>query len=444
MTLAFPADFLWGAATSSYQIEGAVREGGRGESIWDRFTASPGAIEDESDGAVACDHYHRYAEDVALMQWLGLRSYRFSIAWPRILPQGRGAINETGLDFYERLVDALLEAGIIPFATLYHWDLPQALQDRGGWSNRETAYAFAEYTEAVVRRLGDRVRRWITHNEPWVAAFLGHYYGLHAPGWRDLQATLQVAHHMLLSHGLAVPIIQAAGGQTGMAPNLVPGHAATDDPADVAAARRHDGYVNRWFLDPLAGRGYPQDMWEIYDRAVPRIEDGDLETIAVPADFLGVNYYNRRVAADNSSPTGKPPYVRTVEDPQRPHTLDREIYPRGLYETLMRLHHDYAFPALYITENGCAVPETVHEGQVEDPQRRQFLEDHFVQAAAALAEGAPLRGFFVWSLLDNFEWALGYTLRYGIVRVAYDNLARTPKQSAHWLRDFIARQKGSG
>ncbi len=434
----FPADFRWGAATSSYQIEGAVREDGRGESIWDRFTAAPRTVEDDSTGAVACDHYHRYAEDVELMRWLGLNAYRFSIAWPRVLPQGKGEVNPAGLDFYERLVDALLEAGITPFATLYHWDLPQALQEKGGWSNRDTAYAFVEYADATLRRLGDRVAHWITHNEPWVAAFLGHYFGLHAPGWRDLNATLQVTHHMLLSHGLAVPLIHEAAGQVGIAPNLVPGHAASEDPADIAAARRHDGYTNRWFLDPLAGRGYPQDMWEYYGAVVPRIEPGDMETIAAPIDFLGINYYNRRVAADNSQ--GKPPQVRTVEDAQRPRTLDREIYPRGLYEVLMRLQREYDFPAFYVTENGAAVPETIENETVRDPLRRQFLQDHLAQAAKSISEGAPLRGYFVWSLLDNFEWALGYTLRYGIMRVDYSTLARTPKDSAHWYRSFIAAQ----
>jgi beta-glucosidase len=399
-------------------------------------------VKDGSSGAVACDHYHRYREDVDLMRWLGLDCYRFSIAWPRILPEGTGALNEEGLDFYERLVDALLESGIVPFATLYHWDLPQALQDRGGWTNRDTVDAFVAYTDAVIRRLGDRVRHWITHNEPWVAAFLGHYMGLHAPGWRDLPATLQVVHHMLLSHGLAVPVIRESGGLVGIAPNIVPGHPASADPADVDAAQRHDGYVNRWFLDPLAGHGYPQDMWELYGAAAPRVAASDLEIIARPIDFLGVNYYNRRISADN--PHGKMPYVRTVEDVARPRTLDREIYPRGLYEALMRLHRDYGFAALYVTENGAAVEETVEDGPqgaVRDPKRRQFLEDHLMCAAQAIAGGVPLRGYFVWSLLDNFEWALGYTLRYGIVRVDYDTLLRRPKESAHWYRDFIAAQR---
>jgi beta-glucosidase len=435
----FPNDFYWGVATSSYQIEGAVDEDGRGESIWDRFSATPGAIEDGSTGAIACDHYHRYREDVALMQWLGVNAYRFSISWPRVVPQGTGQENAAGLDFYDRLVDALLEAGITPFATLYHWDLPQALQDRGGWTNRDTAFAFGAYTAVVLARLSDRVHHWITHNEPWVAAFLGHYFGLHAPGWRDLNATLQAGHHMLLSHGLARSLIHECGGQAGIAPNLTPGHAASNEPADLAAARRHDGYTNRWFLDPLAGQGYPEDMWRYYGRAVPKVAGDDLEIIAKPIDFLGVNYYNRRLAADN--PQGKMPQVRTVVDAARPRTLDREIYPEGLYEILLRLKEEYPFPALFVTENGAAVAEEISNGRVEDPQRQSFLQEHVAQAARALAAGVPLRGYFVWSLLDNFEWALGYTLRYGLVRVAYDSQARTPKSSARWYRSLIAAQK---
>lgn len=435
----FRPDFYWGVATSSYQIEGAVAADNRGESIWDRFTAAPGTVKDGSTGAVACDHYHRYEDDVALMQWLGVDAYRFSIAWPRIVPAGTGAVNSAGLDFYDGLVDSLLGAEITPFVTLYHWDLPQALQDKGGWTNRDTAYAFADYAAAVLARLGDRVRFWMTHNEPWVAAFLGNYFGLHAPGWHDLKAALQAAHHMLLSHGLAVPLIKATGGQAGMAPNLVPAQPATPDPADVAARERHNEYVNRWFLDPLAGRGYPPGMWDTYGAAVPHIADGDMKTIAAPIDFLGINYYNRRIAADN--PGGKIPYVRSVEDASRPQTLDREIYPEGLYDILTHVHRDYAFPALYVTENGAAVAEEVVAGAVYDSQRLTFLRDHFAQAGRAVAEGVPLHGYFVWSLLDNFEWAEGYTLRYGIIRVDYDTLARTPKASAVWYRDYIASHR---
>ncbi|MDT8304853.1 MAG: GH1 family beta-glucosidase [Anaerolineae bacterium] len=435
----FPPDFYWGVATSSYQIEGAITAGNRGESIWDRFTAAPRTVKDGSTGAVACDHYHRYEEDVALMKWLGVNAYRFSVAWPRVIPGGRGAVNGAGLDFYERLVDALLSAGIAPFITLYHWDLPQALQDNGGWTNRDTPFAFADYAAAVLARLGDRVRFWMTHNEPWVAAFLGNYFGLHAPGWRDLNATLQAAHHMLLSHGLVVPLIKAAGGQAGFVPNLVPAQPATPDPADLAATQRHDEYTNRWFLDPLAGRGYPQGMWETYGAAVPHVTAGDMEIIAAPIDFLGINYYNRRIAADN--PGGKIPNVRSVEDPSRPRTLDREIYPEGLYDILVRLHREYPFPALYVTENGAAMAEEVVDGEVHDPQRLAFLRDHFAQATRAIAAGVPLHGYFVWSLLDNFEWAEGYTLRYGIIRVDYDTLTRTPKKSAAWYRDYIASHR---
>jgi beta-glucosidase len=434
----FPSDFFWGVATSSYQIEGAVDEDGRGESIWDRFSAAPLAVKDGSTGAVACDHYHRYLDDVALMQWLGVNAYRFSIAWPRILPAGTGKVNYAGLDFYDRLVDALLKAGIAPFVTLYHWDLPQTLQDQGGWTNRDTVYAFADYSSIMLEKLGDRVTYWMTHNEPWVASFLGNYFGLHAPGWRDLNATLLAAHHMLLSHGLVVPLIQSAGGQAGIAPNLVPAQPATHDPADIVATQRHDEYLNRWFLDPIAGRGYPQMLWNYYGKAVPMVSADDMKIIAAPVDFLGINYYNRRIAADN--PTGKAPRVRSIDDATKSRTLDREIYPEGLYDILPRVQRDYQFPALYVTENGAAVTETVENGCVDDAQRVQFLHDHLVQAARAIKDGAALRGYFAWSLMDNFEWALGYTLRYGIVRVDYDTQVRTPKDSANWYRALIAAQ----
>jgi beta-glucosidase len=435
----FPSDFIWGVATSSYQIEGAVNEDGRGESIWDRFSAAPDTVRDNTSGSVACDHYHRYEEDVVLMKWLGVRAYRFSTAWPRIFPKGKGEINRAGLGFYDRLVDALLKAGITPFVTLYHWDLPQALQDKGGWTNRDTAYAFAEYTSALLDHLGDRVDYWITHNEPWVSSILGNYIGLHAPGWHDLHAALQAAHHMLLSHGLAVPEIQSAGKKAGMAPNLVPVYPGSSSPEDLAAVQRLDQFFNRWFLDPIAGRGYPQEMWDYYGPAVPEVGADDMQIIAAPTDFLGINYYNREISTDN--PEGKVPRVGSVRDPNAPRTLDREVYPEGLYDSLMRIQREYSFPAIYITENGAAVAEEFENGRVNDSQRVKFLQDHFEQASRAISDGAALRGYFVWSLMDNFEWSMGYTLRYGIVRVDYDTLARTPKDSAAWYRSFLAGQK---
>ncbi|MBN1286542.1 MAG: beta-glucosidase [Anaerolineae bacterium] len=437
----FPKDFMWGVATSSYQIEGAVHADGRGESIWDRFTHTPGAIKDGSTGDVACDHYHRYREDVALMQSLGVKAYRFSVAWPRILPQGTGEVNQAGLDFYSRLVDALLEAGITPFVTLYHWDLPQALEDRGGWNNRDTAEAFAAYADVMTRRLGDRARYWMTHNEPWCTAFLGYDMGIFAPGIKDLKVTLQVSHHLLLSHGLAVPAMRANlgdGAAVGIAPNFMPVYPATDAPEDRAAARRLDGLFNRWFADPLFGKGYPQDTWDLYGENVPDVQPGDIETLAAPVDFLGVNYYNPGTVAD--APDAPPPHLRDVSDPDLERTADRIIYPEGLYDILVQLHRDYNPPALYITENGAAFhDEPGEDSRVHDAGRIAFLEAHFAQAARALKAGVPLKGYFVWTLMDNFEWAAGYTLRYGITWVDFETQRRIPKDSALWYRDFIRK-----
>ncbi len=441
--MAFPKDFLWGTATAAYQIEGAVREDGRGESIWDRFAHTPGAIKDGSTGDVACDHYHRYHEDIALMRELNLNAYRFSIAWPRIVPDGTGAINQAGIDFYSRLIDALLEAQITPFITLYHWDLPQALQDRGGWANRETAQAFADYVDVITRALGDRARLWATHNEPWCTAFLGHQMGIFAPGLRDMKTALQVSHHLLLSHGLAVPVIRAnvPGAQVGIAPNYTPSYPppGSDRAEDVQAARLYDGHFNRWFLDPLAGRGYPEDVWQAYGALVPEIQPGDLDVISTPLDWLGLNYYNPAwIAHDSASPLG----LGWRQNPALEHTADREIYPQGMYDMLWRMDRDYDFPLLYITENGAAVEDELGpDGQVHDPQRVRFLEAHFAEAERAMQAGVPLRGYFVWSLYDNFEWASGFTLRYGITRVDFETQQRTIKDSGRWYAEFIRRQQ---
>lgn len=442
----FPHDFTWGVATSSYQIEGAAREDGRGESIWDRFTHTPGTIKDGNTGDVACDHYHRYPEDVALMQSLGLNGYRFSIAWPRVIPAGTGAINQAGLDFYSRLVDALLEAGITPYVTLYHWDLPQALQDRGGWNSRETVDAFVEYADLMTRHLGDRVKHWMTHNEPWCTAYLGHLWGMFAPGIRDIQTTLQVSHHLLLSHGRAVPVMRAnlgADAMIGIAPNYSPAYPVpgSANPDDEAAARRHDGFFNRWFLDPLVGRGYPQDMWDLYTSQGARIDvqPGDLDAIAAPLDFLGLNYYDVAWLAHDP---GQPLENRYVPNPALERTADREVYPPGMYAMLTRVHRDYNFPALYITENGAALNDVISpDGKVHDPQRTAFLQAHFAQAARAIEDGVPLRGYFIWSLYDNFEWSSGFTLRYGLTYVDFATQQRTVKDSGLWYRDFIRQQK---
>ena len=427
----FPADFLWGAATSSYQIEGATREDGRGESIWDRFSHTPGNVTNGDTGDVACDHYHRYRQDVALMQQMGLRAYRFSIAWPRILPQGDGAVNQAGLDFYDRLVDALLEAGITPFATLYHWDLPQALQERqGGWADRAIAEQFAHYADVVSRRLGDRVKFWATHNEPKITALLGHLYGEHAPGLRDAEITARVVHHLLLSHGLAVPVLRrnVEDAQIGIVLTFSP-VSAPEDQWPVM-----DALHNRMFADPVFKGAYPAEL--VASGMLPGLADvpDDMPVIAQPLDFLGVNYYSRFVIRGDD---GKGSRVSS-EDVE--HTaMGWEVYPQGLYETLTRVHRDYAPPAVYVTENGAAYDDRLENGCVHDPQRVSYLRRHFVAAHRAMLEGVPLRGYFVWSLLDNFEWAHGYSRRFGIVYVDFPTQARIWKDSAHFYRDVIAQ-----
>jgi beta-glucosidase len=440
----FPADFLWGTATSAYQIEGAPHEDGRAPSIWDVFTRSPGAIEDHSTGDVACDHYHRWHEDLDLLQELGVDAYRFSIAWPRILPDGDGPVNEAGLEFYDALVDSLLDAGIKPVATLYHWDLPQALQDQGGWPNRSTAEAFATYADVVSRRLGDRVTHWITHNEPWVAAYLGHYHGIHAPGITDLSAATQAAHHLLLSHGLAVPALRANApdAEIGITLNLSPVRPANSSSASAEAVRRQDGFVNRWFLDPLYGRGYPRDTMSLFGEDAPAVRPEDLDRIARPIDFLGVNYY-------------RPTYVRADPDDQlgvetlSPDALARRgftitemgwpVDPSGLQDLLHRLSADYAPPSIYITENGAAFPDQRSGTRIADEERVNFFHGHLRAVHAALDNGVPLDGYFAWSLLDNFEWERGYTKRFGLVYVDYDNQERFPKASYYWYRSVIER-----
>jgi beta-glucosidase len=447
----FPEGFAWGTATASYQIEGAVAEDGRAPSIWDTFSHTPGKVQDGDTGDVADDHYHRYAEDVDLMAALGVGWYRFSLAWPRLLPDGGGALNEAGLDFYSRLIDALLEKGIRPWVTLYHWDLPQALQDRGGWPERDTAERFAEYAAAVHARLSDRVKHWTTLNEPWVAAFVGHATGRHAPGLTDPEAALRAAHHLMLGHGLAIEAMRAQGDaecRYGITLNLHPVDPATDDPADVDAARRGDGLSNRIFLDPLLRGGYPADTLEdvrgLSDGAY--IQAGDEQRIHVPLDFLGVNYYFRTVVRAGSG--DRPSEWVGQEDIEKvsrglPQTeMGWEIDADGLYDLLTRVARDYPGTPLYVTENGAAfADEKGSDGQVHDPRRIEYLDAHFRAAHRALADGADLRGYFVWSLLDNFEWALGYSKRFGLIHVDYETLERTPKDSARWYAE-VTRANG--
>jgi beta-glucosidase len=443
----FPPNFLWGAATSAYQVEGAVVEDARGPSIWDAFSHRPGRVVGGDTGDVAADHYHRWREDVGLMVDLGLTAYRFSIAWPRVQPEGRGRPNPAGLTFYSQLVDALLEHGIQPWVTLYHWDLPQALQDQGGWPERDTAGRFVDYAEAVFAALADRVRWWTTLNEPWCAAFLGYGSGEHAPGVRDPRAAVRAAHHLLLAHGQAVRSLRAIdpAASFGVTLDPYPVSAASGRPADHDAARRIDGLRNRLWLDPLLLGRYPTDVLEDLGRVVPldHLRPGDAEAIAAPLDVLGVNYYRRLVVAagrDGGGPSPWPGAGHAVfVDQSRPRTgLGWEIDPSGLVEMLARLRRDYPPVPLAITELGAAFDDRVGpDGQVHDPARVRFLDDHLRAARQALDAGADLRGLFVWSLLDNFEWAQGYSQRFGLVHVDFASGRRTPKDSAWWYRDAI-------
>jgi beta-glucosidase len=447
--LQFPAGFWWGAATAAYQIEGAVSEDGRTPCIWDTFAATPGKVSNGDSGAGATEHYFRYRDDVALMAGLGLGAYRFSVSWPRVRPGGGGQTNAKGLEFYDKLVDELLANGIKPVATLYHWDLPQELEDAGGWVNRDTAYRFGDYAADLGAKLGDRVALWCTLNEPWCSAFLGYGSGVHAPGRTSHRDALTATHHLLLAHGLSAQALRAAtpGAQISFAINAGVVRAVTDAPSDVDAARRIDGLLNRIFLDPVFKGEYPADVMadtaEITDWSF--VQSGDLELISAPLDGLGLNYYQPDLvgAADpvrddpnGPYPTGEHVAWHQTEGPRT--DMDWPIDPTGLEDVLLRIKRDYGDVPLYITENGAAFPDQVVDGQVSDPDRISFLHAHLAAAHSALQSGANLRGYFVWSLLDNFEWALGYGKRFGIIHVDYQSQVRTLKQSAHWYRDVIA------
>jgi len=432
-------------ATSAYQIEGAWNEDGKGRSIWDTFCRRPGKIHNGESGDVAADHYHRWAEDVRLMAALGLKAYRFSISWSRVLPQGEGTVNAAGLDFYDRLVDALLAVGIEPFATLFHYDLPQALQNRGGWARRETAEHFAEYARVVAERLGDRVTDWITHNEPYVTAVNGHLSGEHAPGKRNPFIVLPVAHHLLLSHGYAVEALRAACRRpvrVGIALNLNPIYPASDSEKDLRAAARFDGMLNRMFLDPLLRGRYPDDMRALFGWLFPKIRPGDMERIAAPLDFVGVNYYSRVVVRRNCLVPliwGWP-----IRPPGNEYSEMWEIYPPGIYDLLARIWQDYQPAEIIVTENGICVPDRLDaDGRVRDERRIRYLRDHIAQVHRAMADGVPVRGYLVWSLLDNFEWNLGYRMRFGLAHVDYRTQTRTIKDSGRWYARVI-QENGLG
>jgi len=427
----FPLNFVWGVATSAYQIEGAAREDGRGESIWDEFCRRPGAIRDGSSGDRACDHYHRLEVDLDLMASIGIRAYRFSISWPRVQPQGRGAWNEAGFAFYDRLIEGLRRRGIAAHMTLYHWDLPQALQAQGGWVNRDTVHAFVDYASEVARRLGSRAASIATHNEPWVIASLGHEAGIFAPGVKSRRSAMQVAHHLLVSHGLALQAIRAAGCGTplGIVLNQSPIQAANDAATSIAKARLEDGLTIRWYMDPLLLGHYPADVLAHLGDDAPRIESGDMPLIRQPLDFLGINYYTRCIVSGDEHPATKPRWPVT--------DMGWEVFPGGLSELLLRLNAEYSLPPVYITENGAAFKDEVIDDHIADIDRTAYLRSHIASLADAFEAGVNVRGYFVWSLLDNFEWADGYSKRFGIVHVDYATQRRIIKDSAFWYRDFL-------
>lgn len=440
-----------GVATSAYQIEGAVDRDGRGPSIWDVFARQPGAVVDGTSGAGATEHYDRLDDDLDLIAWLGVDVYRFSVAWPRVQPAGRGRANPAGLDFYDRLVDGLLARGIQPFVTLYHWDLPAELQEDGGWTARDTAGRFADYAELVARRLGDRVRHWVTVNEPWCVAILGHFSGEHAPGLTDDTATVAAAHHIQLAHGRAVEALRSVGDATiGLVVNAAPVWPAqdADDEATAEAVRLLDGVRNRWWLDSAVHGRYPADVLERFDDVADLssiIRSGDLGVIGSGIDFVGVNYYYPLSAvADPGSDAGPGPGMRGIAEP----TVDGwqtmmgwPVRPEGLAQILRRIHDDYGQPPIWVTENGAALDDAPGpDGQVDDPRRVEYLDRHLSAALDARDAGVDLRGYLVWSLLDNFEWSQGYGPRFGIVHVDYDTMARTPKTSAHWLRQLASER----
>jgi beta-glucosidase len=444
--LNFPPSFIWGAATSAYQIEGAWNEDGRKPSIWDTFVHQRGHVRTGETGDTATDHYHRLAEDIALMSAIGLKAYRFSIAWTRIVPEGSGAINPAGLDFYDRLVDGLLAKGITPYPTLFHYDLPQPLQDQGGWPNRDTAKHFGDYARVLGERLGDRVDHWITHNEPWVTAFLGHLTGEHAPGKRNPFATVAATHHVLLSHGYAVQALRAAARrplQVGIALNLSPAYPATDSANDLKAVQFTDGFINRIILDPILKGRYPEDftsgwLWRWLERGLGRqprnlIQADDLKLISTPLEWVGVNYYSRGVVR----------YLPVIQSMQiRPQGSEYsemwEIYPPGLYDLLTRLQADYGHANWVVSENGVPVPDVVaSDGGVHDDQRIRYLRAHIAEVRRAMAAGVHVTGYFVWSLLDNFEWIHGYTKRFGLVHVNFETKQRILKDSGKWYGQVI-------
>jgi beta-glucosidase len=432
----FPEEFVWGVATSAFQIEGAATSDGKGTSIWDDFCKVSGAIADKTTGDVACDHYHLFNEDLNLIEDLGVDAYRFSVSWSRVQPGGVGKWNNKGLGFYERLVDGLCRRGIKPYLTLNHWDLPSELQTEGGWANRDTVHRFVDYAIGIQRRLGDRLAAITTHNEPWVIATMGHETGQFAPGLKNRRIATQASHHLLLSHGLSLRALRAEGAKAklGIVLNLAPTHAATDSDTDWTRAHLEDGRLLRWYMDPLFRAQYPSDVLEFLGSDSPAVTAGDLDIIATPMDFLGVNYYSRHVVGAEGR--------QRVANCRNQYTdMGWEVYPEGLTELLLRVNSDYKVPPLYVTENGAAFSDELVSGQVNDGRRTDYIARHIAALAEAIRLGVPMKGYMVWSLLDNFEWASGYEKRFGIIHVDYQTQARTRKNSALWYRDFLAMQK---
>lgn len=443
MPIGFPKDFLWGTATAAYQIEGGACADGKGPSIWDRFCQKEGTIQDGHTGDIACEHYYRYLDDVELMGELGIHSYRFSVSWPRIFPEGKGKKNQKGLDFYKRLIHALLKKGIKPALTIYHWDLPQALQNRGGWPNRDTAYYYQEYAACLFQEFGDVVPLWITHNEPWCASFFGYGLGEHAPGERDLSKAIFASHHLLYSHGLAVKAFRELGlrGEIGITLNLSPFLPASEREEDLEAVRRADGFLNRWFLYPIFKGEYPSDIIQLLSRMgiAPPLEGKDLALIAAPIDFLGVNYYFRQfIGHDEEEEYFQ---IKPHPGPGPVTEMGWEIHPRSLYHLLQRIHREFGEIPLYITENGASFPDVLEGKRVHDTKRIDFLKGHLLEAARAIQDGIPLRGYYQWTFMDNFEWAFGYNRRFGLFYVDFETRERIWKDSAFWYKELIERQE---
>ena len=434
----FPDTFVFGAATAAYQIEGH-RHGGAGSTHWDTFSKGPGNVVRAEDGADACDHYHRYEQDLDLLQAAGMDAYRFSTSWARVLPEGRGPVNQDGLDFYDRLVDAMLARGLKPFQTLYHWEMPSALADLGGWANPDVAQWFGDFTDIITDRIGDRVHSIATLNEPWCVAYLSHFLGHHAPGLRDIRAAARAMHHTMKAHGVAMSRLRARGMQNcGIVLNFEYVAPGDDSPASAAAAARQDAIYNRWFIEAVRKGAYPAEALEGFAPHMPKGWEDDMAEISQPIDFLGVNYYTRSlIVADEGQPW---PHVGSVRGPLDKTQMGWEIYPDGLRDTLIRMARDYMGDLpMFVSENGMAWDDTVQNGAVYDPEREAYMASHIAAVRAAREAGANMQGFFYWSLLDNYEWAFGYEKRFGIVHVDFETMARTPKASYHSYKAALAR-----